>query len=476
MITRATNCYWVTASGMSGDRLDFVFQHPALAEVHSFRSSHSRTLGSVIERPAYGLSESGEPDGSTGFLTVQHITSNGQISFDPPVFLRQDPGSHILSAGDILIARTGHTLGKAALIPEQFAGHSWGSFCIRLAVLADSGYRAGYVARFLNSRLGQRQMFMLKTGAGKFNINAEQLSDIRMPDLRADVQDEILDSIRPLEAEALRLEGEATKTCRDAHEIVVEECGVGPPKPRERDYFFQTGREGRSLDFSRTGSELQDRLHYLFYHPCLGLLDSLVQQYATVRLREVSRAPIRRGVQPEYTEDGEVLVIKTADLRDGYLDLSSVLKVSDEFYAAHPVAQVQKGDVLVASTGYVSMGKAGLYDGDAPAMADGHVAIVRLGDEYDAQFVAFFLGSSLGKVQFEKWFTGSSGQIEVQPGDLERFLVPRAGPGGLSRAEQERIARLALSRLQISLDLQRQSDAKWQEAQALFERLVAEHS
>jgi restriction endonuclease S subunit len=67
------------------------------------------------------------------------------------------------------------------------------------------------------------------------------------------------------------------------------------------------------------------------------------------------------------------------------------------------------------------------------------ISILQLREEYDPYFTAYFLRSRLGQIQFEKWFTGSSGQIEVKPEDLNQFVLPQASNEGISREKQQEI-------------------------------------
>jgi len=235
-------------------------------------------------------------------------------------------------------------------------------------------------------------------------------------------------------------------------------------------YFFKTGSEKRSLWFVVFPDEVTDRLHYLFFHPRCKELDELRRRYRTVQLGEICREPIVRGEQPDYDELGTVTVLRTVDLKNGYIDYANAPKVSEEFYNSHPSARVQKGDVLVASTGYVSMGKVDVYDRDEPAVVDGHIAIVRVNSDHDPYFVAYYLRSRFGQLQFEKWFSGSSGQIELQPHDLGKFVVPASGAGGIPLSEQSRIASVVTEQLEQARSLEQLATAKRQGARTKFEK------
>lgn len=189
-------------------------------------------------------------------------------------------------------------------------------------------------------------------------------------------------------------------------------------------YFFKEG-EDSTYCYYRFIEEMGNRLHYLFGHPKLDLLEELKDNHRTTTLNNICIELVRRGEQPEYEKDGEVIVIKTVDLKDSYIDYEKCLRTSKEFLNKVPNAQVVKGDILVASTGYGSVGKVDIYDRDETAIVDGHISILRLKEEYDPYFVAYFLRSSLGQLQFEKWFSGSSGQIEIKPEDLAQFIIPQ---------------------------------------------------
>jgi hypothetical protein len=166
-------------------------------------------------------------------------------------------------------------------------------------------------------------------------------------------------------------------------------------------------------------------------------MKELTDKYETLTLNKITAEPIRRGQQPEYSDEG-ITVIKTVDLKNSRIEAE--LKVSEDFFEKYPDAHVKKNDVLIASTGYCSIGKADVYDSDEQAMVDGHVSIVRLKDGFNPYFITYFLRSMLGKIQFDKWWTGSSGQIEIQPHDLEKFIIPDNTKKGIPIEIQNEIA------------------------------------
>ena len=86
------------------------------------------------------------------------------------------------------------------------------------------------------------------------------------------------------------------------------------------------------------------------------------------------------------------------------------------------------------------MGRVDVYEQDAPAIADNHISIIHLKEGFDPYFIAYFLRSPFGKIQFEQWWNGSSGQIELQPTDLGKFVVPDNSEKGVPAHKQLEIA------------------------------------
>ncbi len=85
---------------------------------------------------------------------------------------------------------------------------------------------------------------------------------------------------------------------------------------------------------------------------------------------------------------------------------------------------IQKGDVLLASTGDGTLGKACVYDADHPAIADGHVTIIWVDvQKIDPYFLADYLRYSFGALQINRLFTGSTGLIELTPEQVDSIVI-----------------------------------------------------
>lgn len=229
------------------------------------------------------------------------------------------------------------------------------------------------------------------------------------------------------------------------------------PDIKRNKMFYETQSE--ETDFYTTSPpEPGDRLDYFFQSPKTRVLDELEDDIEFTRLGDICEEPIVRGKQPDYDEEGEVMVIKTAEIKNSHIEYDETRRVSEEFYESNSRAQIKKGDILVTSTGLGSLGRVDIYDRDKKAVVDSHISIVRVKQDYDPYFIAFFLRSYIGQVQFEKWFNGSSGQIEIQPEDLSKFLVPSSEE--FDKNEQKSVAKSIQEEYEEALQMRRKAENK----------------
>lgn len=159
-----------------------------------------------------------------------------------------------------------------------------------------------------------------------------------------------------------------------------------------------------------------------------------------------------RGKQPDYVDDLDdpnsilyvgklmpggrrltsndttnIAALKSISVRGGYVDLDSARCVSDSYFAKYGArTSVQRGDVLINSTGDGTIGRVAVYHFDLPAVVDGHITILRFNDLELAWYSAAYLLTASGQNQLYRYINGSSGQVEIYPQDIARIWIPRA--------------------------------------------------
>lgn len=132
---------------------------------------------------------------------------------------------------------------------------------------------------------------------------------------------------------------------------------------------------------------------------------------------------INRGTQPIYNKKGTIKALRSVNV--GFMNFNETRQeyVTEDFFAINTRGKVQKDDVLITSTGVGTLGRTSIWFKNEKAFCDGHITILRDG-KVDPYFVTAFLNSKYGLKQFDQNFRGSSGQIEIYPYDISKFVIP----------------------------------------------------
>jgi type I restriction enzyme M protein len=157
-------------------------------------------------------------------------------------------------------------------------------------------------------------------------------------------------------------------------------------------------------------------------------------------LKEINIIQTARGKSPSADsyvdeQDGYALVVKAGSNISKYgkiiLEDSDWIEQSiyEEFVEKAVETEtngniIQKGDILLSSTGDGTLGKCCVYDLDKPAIADGHVTIIRVNSKkINPYYLADYLRNGFGALQIQRFFTGSTGLIELTPDHVDRIIV-----------------------------------------------------
>lgn len=181
---------------------------------------------------------------------------------------------------------------------------------------------------------------------------------------------------------------------------------------------------------------------------------------------------VSRGVSPKYTESRDlgICVINQKCIRNGRLDLS-LSRLHDRDKSVNNDKYLQKGDILINSTGVGTAGRVAIFDKSIKALVDSHVTIVRpdkslIYPEY------LFHSLRYRESEIENYAEGSTGQIELAREKVKDIDVSKP----VSIEEQKSIA-LVLSSLDDKIDLlHRQNTTLEAMAETLFRQWFVEEA
>jgi type I restriction enzyme M protein len=147
-------------------------------------------------------------------------------------------------------------------------------------------------------------------------------------------------------------------------------------------------------------------------------------------MKSLNKIQTRRGKSPKVEtyvddKDGYALVVKAGSniTKFGELLVEGDY-IEKDIYDDMAPFHLKKGDVLLASTGAGTLGKACVYDSKWPAIADSHVTVIRVDrSKVNPYYLADYLRAGGGAIQVERLYTGATGLIELQPEEVDQILV-----------------------------------------------------
>ena len=139
-------------------------------------------LGDLCERIHYGYTASAVHNNSGIKLLRITDIQNGKVDWmEVPSCQIKDSevDKYLLNENDILIARTGGTIGKTYLVKNLNAKSIFASYLIRAVPL--NKVNPEYIKNFFGSALYWEQLFEKSMGTGQPNVNGVALSNLKFP-------------------------------------------------------------------------------------------------------------------------------------------------------------------------------------------------------------------------------------------------------------------------------------------------------
>lgn len=328
----------------------------------------------IIKGITYDKDDQVYRETSNVILTADNITLNNNFEVTKKVFLDESFKANEaakLNKDDIFICMSSGSrshVGKVAYISEEVPYYAGGFMgIIRENEFGKKAHNLfpKYVFSILSSYNTRTYMSNICTGANIKNLNDSDV-DIKIPIPPTKVQEKIINEIELVETE-------------ENSKIVKHANLRGNLKKAE---WF-------SYDLER-----------------LEKLTNMVQ----------------RGKSAKYGTSS-IQIIKSGQAR-GYnnFDFSKRYYVSDSFISDE--RNLQKGDILINSTGVGTAGRVTLFDLDGDFVVDSHITIVRLNQEKVLPKYVLYALANIGFKNIEAMATGQSGQIELTLPTVNSIRIP----------------------------------------------------
>ncbi|MDB2060225.1 hypothetical protein [Clostridium perfringens] len=347
------------------------------------------------------------------YIRVQNLSWGNDLDFNGMVYISEkvnnDNKKSILKPKDILIAKTGATVGKTAIIPENMPQANTTSSVGKVTV-DHNNINYKYVAYYFQSISFITQIKLTayqKSAQPGFNIDdlieykVSLPKDIRIQNKIAKFLDE-----KTAEFDSIISKKEALiKKLEEAKKSLISEVVTGKVKVVK----------------TSDGYELVQRKKEEMKNSGVEWLGEIPKEWKTTKLK-LKTIQVNRGKSPEYVEESKIKVINQACIYWDCFNLKNV-KYQNEINLGER-GKLYKNDILINSTGTGTLGRANIFKEDGNFIADSHVTIIRCKDKSFADYLKYVFRTDLYQgLIYSTMVTGSTNQIELSREGLRNMIV-----------------------------------------------------
>ena len=370
----------------------------------------------LVCKPQYGASEPGIPRSSIKeprYIRITDIDENGLISHDElGATAKIIEDKYILCENDILIARSGATVGKAYIHKTASYTCFFAGYLIRFIINTDKALPE-YIFTYTQLNAYKEWVYAIQRPSGQPNINSEEYQSLEIPLPNIEKQQVIVDVIKSAYLREKQKESEAQKLLDSIDAYILNELGITLPE-------IKTDLKNRIFKVNR--SELEERLDPTVYKDGVKLSSNNCDN---VRLSSVAY------VNPTGTFKGKdietpISFIPMESIDEIYSEISKLEDTTLE--NASGFTKFKVGDLLWAKiTPCMQNGKSAIAKNLTNGLGCGSTEffVMRPKDErLIIEYLHVILHMKCVRETAKLYFGGSAGQQRVSSAFLENFNLP----------------------------------------------------
>ena len=370
----------------------------------------------LLCKPQYGASESGFPRSSREeprYIRITDIDENGLISHNELGATAKNIGDkYILGEKDILIARSGATVGKAYIHKSAPYACFFAGYLIRFIINTNKALPE-YIFTYTQLNPYKEWVNAIQRPSGQPNINSEEYQSLEIPLPNIEKQQVIVDLIKSAYLRKKQKETEAQQLLDSIDTYILNELGITLPG-------IKTDLKSRLFIVNR--SELEERLDPTVYKDGIKLISN---NYDNVKLSSVAY------VNPTGTFKGKdietpISFIPMESIDEVYSEVSKLEETT--IGNASGFTKFKEGDLLWAKiTPCMQNGKSAIAKNLTNGLGCGSTEffVMRSKDEQLAiEYLHVILHMKCVRETAMLYFGGSAGQQRVSSAFLENFNLP----------------------------------------------------
>lgn len=387
-------------------RLDAEFWQPSYLEKEKIICTKEHVhLGSLVSTFKKGIFYILAREYTDSGITFYRSSNVGQIlpKEEGIAFIterkHQEEYKTALVEGDLMVVKTGRS--GASVVLQDKCNVSQDVIAVKVRRERVNPY---YLAVYLNTRFGSSEMDRWFQGQVQPHLSLEDARRIWVPLIANSEQQKV----EELVLGSARAKDAGEHAWSTAQQLLESELGLDKlrfQKPVSYTTQVSTLEQSRRFDPEHFFPAFHDFVKNLPKHIKLVPLATQLNF-------------CQRGIQPIYSSHGLPVI------NSKHVQTNKVLLENNRtaLIASNVNFRIRFGDILMNGTGRGTLGRVAPFLKSCEAIPDNHVTILR-SHSLDPTFLSFYLNSQAGQLQVESHQRGTSGQIELYPFDIKKFLV-----------------------------------------------------
>lgn len=359
----------------------------------------------LVCKPQYGASEPGVTRTNTlepRYIRITDIDNYGLIcNEEMGATAANIEDKYILFENDILIARSGATVGKSYIHKKKPYSCFFAGYLIRFTIDKNKALPE-YIFTYTQLNTYKEWINAVQRPSGQPNINSEEYQSLEIPLPNIIVQQEIVNIINSAYNQKLQKESEAQQLLESIDTYILNELGITLPK-------IKTDLKSRMFLVNR--SELETRFDPYYSQGYFKEAFSALYRgnYPIYSIKSLSKL-ITSGITPKsggeaYTDDKETGI---PFIRSGNIDINGDFDFEDLLYIKPEIhetvmksSQVYKNDLMIAIVG-ATIGQVGIFLDEREANINQAIALVRLKEGNNIQYIKELIKSRVGQLSLNR--------------------------------------------------------------------------
>lgn len=396
----------VYISEVIGGRLDF--QYIAYKQNLAQYKFPIVLLSELLKtKPQYGANEAGVSrlnNQSPRYIRITDINEYGVLSDGLGASAEIVDEKYILNNNDILIARSGNTVGKAYIHKSKQVGYPcfFAGYMIRF-IVDSTCVIPDYIFILTQLSFYKRWVKVTQRITGQPNINAEEYKTLPIPLPPIKIQQQIVDIYTSAQEAKQAKEQQAKELLNSIDGEILNQLQISLPTKKE-------SAINDACYHIRLSDLLSKRYDPYYHNPYFNSAFQKLYEskYPLLTLGKISTL-ITSGITPksggnDYTNAGNgIAFIRSGDIDiEGKIDFDSLLYIKPEVHNTKmKSSQVKNNDIMIAIVG-ATIGQVGIYHSEKEANINQAIALVRLEEGHNPEYIKEVIKSSIGQLNLDR--------------------------------------------------------------------------